>query len=209
VTRANDSIAVTPGAGQLVATQSPGDGKEYQVIIPSRADGHLSGTLPAYYISGLAMAKSASKHYLGLVNQPNSNVMLEVSCVSIWEETTGTVTGLARGYRLFRMTSMSAGTTISNSTIGRTDVSASDPAAPGIAASRNGLTITGLATEPIAAGAINEEEAGAGGIVTVLFDEYMTGQPILLSTGQGVTIQQDGTAGVGTFSAGMYFRILT
>src|SRR3990170_8094996 len=114
MTQANNSIPITPTDGTTVATHTPTGVKEYQVFIRARADGHLLDTVGTYYVSALALTRAANRNHFGIMNYPNSNILIEVENVSGWIEAVGTATGVFPGYQLFRITSMSGGTIIAS-----------------------------------------------------------------------------------------------
>jgi hypothetical protein len=62
--------------------------------------------------------------------------------------------------------------------------------------------------DPIGTAGLGEEETGAGGAGPhILFSEMYVGEPIILAQNEGLTLFQDATAGTGTVSAVMYFRV--
>lgn len=54
---------------------------------------------------------------------------------------------------------------------------------------------------------LNPEEAGGGVYTDVLFSEDIARQPLVVREGQGVAVQQYGTAGVGTVDVSIWFRV--
>jgi len=213
MSRANDSIIIIDGTGALVASETEA-AKEYEVVVLADSGGRLIGLGDIYSIHAISRPDAASKHYLALINQPNSNVMLYIHRVDTWKESSGNVAGFARGIKLYRCTSASDGETIPNDLIEKFTSTSPMPGIPGVTASRApasgaaGLTITGLATEPLGAAAVNDAAGGAGGARTNLFTSNSFG-PLLLSTGQGITVQQDATAGLSSVSASIFFEIVT
>lgn len=198
-----DSILVTPGSGATVATESVSS-KEYQVIMRADAYGHIIGARDAYVASAVAMSKSASKVYLTLFNA-DASLVVEVALVVVCQELTAAVTGLVRGYRLFRTTSTapSAGTSLTPVRL-RTAGTALDA---DITARSNGVTAT-ASGDPLGIAGVGEEETGSGGAGPhIMFSEQLVGEPIILTQNEGVMIQQDGTAGTGLLSAAIYFRM--
>ena len=197
----NDSILVTPGTGATVATELI-SAKEYQVIMVADGFGHIIGGRDVYVASALAMAKAASKNYLTVFNATGSAKTVEIVYASVITSLTAAVTGLARGYRLFRITAHSVGTLITP-----VKLKSSSPALPAeITARKDGVTMT-VSGDPLGIGVTNEEETGSAGMEANLFDECKIGEPIICAVGEGIGIQQDATAGVGVLNAFIYFRV--
>jgi len=212
MSRVNSNVPTTVGAGASVATHLI-SGNDYQTIIFAGPDGYLQGLGDMYVITALAIPMTTPpKDFLALINQPNSNVILKVHAINSWSEQTTGIPGTPRGIRVFRCTSASDGDTIANSVIPSLN-NAAGPVAPGVGASRasasgtTGLTITGGATEPLVVGAINTEEAGGGGLPSKIFRAL--GEPMLLSTGQGLTMRTDSTAlGLASVSGTIWFEVV-
>lgn len=197
-----DSILVTPGSGATVATEAV-SAKEYQVVMRADAYGHIIGGRDVYVTSGVAMSKSATKNYLSLFNADATKV-IEVVYAAVSQEATAAVTGLVRGYRLFRTTATapSAGTSVTPSLL-RSAGTALDS---DVTSRKDGLTAA-TSGDPLGIAGVGEEETGAAGAAPhILFSELFIGEPIVLTQNEGVVIQQDGTAGTGLLSAIMYFR---
>lgn len=197
-----DSILVTPGSGATVATESVSS-KEYQVIMRADAYGHIIGGRDVYVTSGVAMSKSASKVYLTLFNADAAKV-IEVVYAAVMQEATAAVTGLVRGYRLFRTTSTAptSGTSVTPSLL-RSGGTALDA---DVTSRKDGVTAT-ASGDPLGVAGVGEEETGAAGAAPhILFAEFMIGEPIILVQNEGVMIVQDATGGTGLLSAIMYFR---
>jgi hypothetical protein len=198
---APDSITVTDQpSGVEHATVVIGS-KHYPVVLVADQQGHYRHDV--YVASALAMSKGISKNYLSVYNA-DPTLKVEIVAARVAQEITAAGTGLVRGYRLFRFTTAhSSGTALTARQL--------DTAAPAldadITARANGQTIGGAEAEALAVVSLNEEETGAGGAITFLFDEKQAGAPIVLNQNQGVVIQQDSTAGVGVLSAAIYFRV--
>jgi len=154
-----------------------------------------------FVASALAMSKSANKHYLSVFNA-HATLKVEVVRVAVWQENTAAVTGLVRGYRLFRITAHSAGTTV---TPEKRDTSQPNLNAS-ITARSNGQNAT-VSGGALGGSAIYEDESGGAEGRAVMFDESLCGGPVVCNTNEGVTVQQDGTVGVGALSAQVYFRV--
>lgn len=164
------------------------------IVIPPSVSGF-------YVASALAMPKAASKNYLSVFNADPA-LIVQVVAVKINQELTAAVTGLARGYRLFAITSHSAGTPV---TPAKTDNNWSALSA-NITSRSNGLTAAVFGS-PLGIDALAEEETGTAGSSAWLYRESDAGAPLVLRQNQGVVIQQDATAGTGLLSAVIYFRV--
>ena len=77
MTKANDSVLVTPGSGATVATHLV-DSKEHQVVMIANANGHLQDTLPTWYIWSTYDARAANEILIDLFNATGSGVILKV-----------------------------------------------------------------------------------------------------------------------------------
>ena len=112
MTLANDSILVTPGSGATVATHSPGDGKEYQVIMLADASGHIVHSLPSYQYMVPSAAVGANKLYLDLFNGAGSGKVIDIRGIWLVPDTDVALTG-ALGIRidLYRTSAVGTGGT--------------------------------------------------------------------------------------------------
>jgi len=204
MTLPNDSIAITAGSGTTVATHSVSS-KEYQVVCLADAAGQLIDDPVGVFVStALAMSKSASKNYISLFNG-DASLIVDVYGVWVAQELTAAVTGLVRGYRLFRTTSTAHSAGTSNTPV-KLDTSTSNLDAD-ITVRSNGQTVTSSG-EALGGVGVGEEETGSGGSARHwLWNWKIEGVPIVLRQNEGVMVQQDATAGTGVLSAGVIFRV--
>lgn len=201
MTKPADSITIPDAATGSEHALVTVDGKVYPVAMLSDSSGHYKHDV--YIVSALAMAKSASKNYLSLYNA-DATLKVEIIRAIVCQEVTAAVTGLVRGYRLFRFTTVhSAG---SSPTIRKTDTALAAVDAD-ITARSNGQTVGGVEAEALGIASTYEEETGGGEGRYVLFDEVEESVPIRLNTNEGVVIQQDATGGTGVLSAKFTFRV--
>jgi hypothetical protein len=200
MSQASEGFQANPDAtGVSLAYVTVGSFK-YPLVMPVDPRGHYKHDV--YTAAAVAMAKTASKHYLSIYNA-DVNLKVEIAYVKITQEETAAVTGLLRGYRLFRFTTNhSGGSTPTVRVLDTTMTSLSGT----ITCRSNGPTVAGIETEPLGVGVMGEEDSGPYPS-DVLFDENWANQPIVLNQNQGVTIQQDATAGTGTLSAAIVFRV--
>lgn len=208
----NDSIAVTPGTGVDVATQLVGS-KEYQAVMVADAAGQLINDPTDVFVSiGLAMAKAASRNYHFLWNGDASKVV-DILGAFVQQESTAAVIGLIRGYRLYRVTgfdgAMTTGTAQTPEPLD-TASAALDADIDCWISGGSGIADTSLsiASNPLSALGISEEETGAAGAArTWLWNVNEMGFAIPVRPSEGLIIQQDATAGTGLISTGMIFRV--
>ena len=101
----NDSILVTPGAGATVATHLVG-GKEYQVVMPADADGHILGTQDVFWASSTVSSPpaTAGTTWMAMFNPAASGRRALV--LGIWIATQGTAN---KTFRLVRTTNGGSG----------------------------------------------------------------------------------------------------
>lgn len=103
---AGDSILVTPGSGATVATHTVG-GKEHQVVMQARADGHIIGSRPDFIVNFPAGTNSATRE-LGEIFNGSASLVLRVR--GIWIIPTQTaITGAQTAWDINKISS--AGTT--------------------------------------------------------------------------------------------------
>jgi hypothetical protein len=152
------------------------------------------------------MAKAASRNYLTLFND-DAALIVDVLGVWVAQELTAAVTGLCRGYRLFRSntTTPSGGTLTTPVRLDTTsstldaDITCRVSSGSGVTATVSGDALSGIG--------IGEEETGAAGASRIwLWNWREIGLPIVLRENEGIIVQQDGTAGTGVLSAGVIFR---
>ena len=156
---------------------------------------HIEEENPVYAVAVSASAVAASKHHLSLWNG-TTNTYIRILRVSPSMHSTATVSGFIMQYILQRASAVSGGTTL---TIVKLDPR--DPDLPSGISAATGATVT-LKEAPIHIFAINPEETGAFAQI-----EYTPPRPIVIAPGEGITIQQYATAGVGLFNAVVYFTV--
>lgn len=154
-----------------------------------------------FVASVLAAAKAASKNYLSIYNA-DTTLKVDILRIILCQELTAAVTGLVRGYRAFRFTTLHTGgadiVPLKLDT-GMTNLDADITV-------KSASTIGGAEAIPLAVASINEEETGAGGTVE-MFNHIHSRRPITLNQNQGLTVQQDSTAGTGILSVVIEFRM--
>ena len=158
-----------------------------------------------YIGSVLASAAGASKNHLTIYNA-DATKTVEIIRVYVTREITAAVTGLIRGFRVFRFTTAhSAGLGVTPRGT-NTAMGALSSLSASITLMSNS-TIGGAESEPLAAVGIYEEETGGGVPQYAMCDEKELGQPVVLNQNEGLAVQQDSTAGTGTYSVFIVFRV--
>ena len=212
MTQANDSILVSPGAGATVATHSPGDGKEYQVVMVADESGHLQQTLPTYSWWVPTAAIGANKLFADIFNASGSGKIIEVRGIWAITDTDTAVTGaLGIEIGLYRTSAVGTGGTAptynggSASTTGTIvpfdTANASLPAQiTARALPTGGATIAAFWWSQWVAG---EEAATSQAYMTSfqnLLPNTAMGQRLTLREGQGLLYKQGAVASVGNLA---------
>lgn len=149
-----------------------------------------------------ASAAGAGKNHLSIYNA-DASLKVDILNVYVTKTATAAVTGIVRGHYLFRFTT--AHSSGSTPAINKLDTTMSDLDAD--ITVRAASTLSGADATPLAAVGVGEEETATTGGRLVLFDHRETNRPITLNQNQGVTVQQDATAGTGLVSVGILFRV--
>lgn len=208
MTQANDSILVTPGVGATVATNNPGDGKEYQVIMMAGRGGHLLGTRPTYIAQTPASVLAANKHHLTIFNGSGSGKLLTIQAI-IARKNMAAVTGVPFELDFNWITaSGSGGTAITAKPLRQTN-----PAIPAQIGFWNNRTSP---TEDTAAFQwiqwLHSEETNIAAQVQEAFPIWPPGtvpvlaewQDLTLEEGDGLTLKQITSTTAGTY----YFTVM-
>ncbi|MEM1686719.1 MAG: hypothetical protein QXR31_01435 [Zestosphaera sp.] len=153
---------------------------------------------PTYVATVLASSVGANKHHLVLFNN-NQEKVVKIRRIVINAEVTSAVTGYELSYRIQRISNVTGGTAV---TINKYDTQDPDPT--GITAVTNPTSATVITT--LDSITVNPEETGGQHSQERRYGESGT-KPITLYYGQGISIQQYGTAGVGTVTCIITFTI--
>lgn len=157
---------------------------------------------PTYSACVVASAVAANKHHLVIFN--GSQNIIRILRVYLHPETTAAVTGYIMGYRLIRTTSAGSGGTAI--TVNKMDTA--DPDLPtNVIVWSNPTTAPSLSTT-IAVGATNPEETGGTSFPAILYEWKPWEKPLTLRNGEGITVQQYGTAGVGLIDVVAIFQVI-
>jgi hypothetical protein len=184
---ANDSIAVTPGAGATVATQLA-DGKELQVLIEAGPNGNIIGTTPTYDAFTVATAATANRVYMHIFNASGSGRIVKVGKLYI-QPSGATVTGVSQTWRVSRTTT--AGTPGTTNTWRARN--STDPAVPAQVTASHGHSVVPTASFTQFEITINPEETlpiwGTQGLFNILPTDGDRVSDITLREGEGLMLQ--------------------
>jgi len=170
---------------------------EEQVV---RLECHQKAELPAYAAIVVGATPTANQTWLNLYNAVGSNKWVELIFAKVAAHATAATAGYHIMFRLLRHTTQGSGTTV---TPVKFDTANADlPSQIAV------LSATGSpAGSVMLTGSLNTEETG-GHVETVLFDERITQQPLLLREGEGCCIAQAvAEAGAGLIDVMVIFRV--
>lgn len=211
--QANDSILVTPGSGATVATHSPGDGKEYQVIMPAGPNGHILGSKPGYVLWIPGVAVGASKLFFDLFNAAGSGKIIELLGIWAIPKQDVAVTGaLGVEVGLYRTSAVGTGGTAATYNTGSaltaaniTPKDTANAALPAQITARTSPTAGATIAAPYWGQYIQTEESPTSmaalqafmNLLPIGMEEF---QSITLNEGQGLLVKQGTVAGVGSIA---------
>lgn len=213
--QANDSIGVTPGVGESVATHLI-NGKQHQVMVTADWDGHIRGTLQTWSLVIPPSAVGASKVYFDLFNAAASTTLRLRKLFGV-VATDVAVTGVV-GVRVDTMRTSAVGTggaaAVGPASTSKT-AAAFWPFVPG-----NTLPAGVTARTVPAGGATDEawlfpsylftEETNVSAQVAQFYNllpELSTEESIELPTGKGLKVVQGSVASVGSVGFLVVFTI--
>lgn len=191
-----NSIAVTPGSGATVATQTIG-GKDYQVMIVADDSGHLAQSVPSYTFYIKNQAGGGPKVHFDIFNTTTG--LLELRGLWISPHLSGTaVTGaVSPDFDLFRTSAVgTGGTTIGANGASFPTIASMDSTNTALPA---GVTVraapTGGATSAVAlcSSYVTQEETNAGAQMGQWFNVLpvtMVGQRYAARQNQGFKLTQ-------------------
>jgi hypothetical protein len=133
----------------------------------------------------------------------SATAKVDVLHVYLAKAQTAAVTGLVRWYGLYRMTAVTGGSAVAPLKLD----TAMGALAAGISSASGATSLTGQEAIPLGMAGVYEEETGGGIAQWDLFDFGKYRRPITLNQNEGVAIVQDATAGTGTISAVIVFRV--
>jgi hypothetical protein len=125
MTKANDSVDITAGAGTVIATHTV-DAKEHQVMMLANPNGSLIGDIPTYSAFSGSLASAANKPFMHLFNAAASGAIVKVRKVFI--QPSMAVNALAA--QTWRIAKTSAVGTTGNTAITIRPADSANPAVP-------------------------------------------------------------------------------
>jgi hypothetical protein len=191
-------LGTSATAGSFLVADSSGVGSWADPIVTISP-----WSYPVYSAVVSASASAASKHHLVIYNGTGSGKTIDILEVKVSIGSTAAVTGIGgQEYLLYRTTTAGAGGTAV--TPNKMDTTNADlPAAITI---QTAPTTAPTLSTLVAVGRLNPEETGAD-VNTIIYKQEIHEQPLTLSEEQGITVQQYGTAGVGTLDVTIKFRV--
>jgi hypothetical protein len=213
----NDSIAVTPGSGAVVATHLVG-GKEHQVVMLAGPDGHIQGSSPVYRLRVPASTVGANKVHCDLFNASGSGVTIRVLAAFCFPDIDTAVTGVvAAEVALTRTTAVGTGGTTaaaneaSLTLPGITSMDTDYAALPAQITARSGPAGGATAGAVVAQRWVFTEETNAGSaIAAAIGAEFVRneGAELYVRQGTGLRFVQGAVASVGTLSFEITFELI-
>lgn len=213
----NDSIAVTPGSGVLVATQLV-NSKEYQVVMLADVDGQIQGSQDAYRLLVPASAVGANKVHCDLFNATGSGKTMHIQSAFCYPDIDTAVTGtLGVEVALTRTTAVGTGgtaatadgTSLTAATISKMDTAS--PALPAQITARSAPTGGATAGAWIGTRFVFTEETNAGSALAAATGaEFIrnVGTDLTVREGEGVRFVQGAVASVGTLTFEITFHLV-
>lgn len=180
----------------------------------NNAQGLVVRTIPyepaTFSMLGVSIVPGNNKHMLSLMNNSGSTVTLKLKQIFIINARTTAVTGVAVDFRLFRITSLTAGTAVNTRTFDTVDVINAS-----VVSSTNG-TVGGLDTIPLMRRVWSSDEWGPGTLdveandhahqsMQAQYNEGLHQKPITLRAGQGITLQCVTNTTAGSFDIQFIF----
>lgn len=215
MTRANDSITVTPGSGATVATHAAG-GKEHQVVMLADPDGHIKGSNAAYRLIVNGSAVGANKVHLDLWNG-DAALVLKVLSVKVLPDIDTAVTGVVSAeLALTRTTAIGTGgsaATLESTSLSAAAINKMDTASPALDADITARAApAGGATGGVLLGTrhVFMEETNAGAALAAAFGaEFVNPDlPIYVRPSSGLRLVQGAIASVGTLNFEITFEVI-
>lgn len=214
---ANDSIAITPGSGALVATHLVG-GKEYQVIMTADENGQIDGSNARYRAIFPSQAVGASKVYCDLFNATGSGKIIKVLSIFVYPDIDTAVTGtVAVELALSRTTAVGTGgtaatndsTSLTAPTITRFDTA--DTVVPAQVTARSAPTGGATAGAYLGSRWVFTEETNAGSAIASAMGADLIrneGAKLIIRENEGLRIVQGTVASVGNIAVEINFALI-
>lgn len=197
MTVANNSVTVTPGTGETIATHSVG-AKEYQVVMCANESGHIDGSAPTWIIQTTNLANVAASRttFIDIFNATGSGQIIEIKGIYIIP-TLAAVTGVGLTWEIIKTSAVGpGGTTLTarsfdstNTALNANITSRSKPT--------GGATTDFLLLSPNTS---SEETIPYASLASMLnhVPYFGNGQGIYLRENQGLKIDQTTSSSVGS-----------
>lgn len=209
MTLPNDSINVTPGVGEVVATHIIG-GKEYQVVILAGPSGHLTDSLDTHLAYADNVAFAGNKYHVSILNASGSGKIVKCHKIFAINLQVAGVTGVMVRFDVFKIIAHSGGTIVTPEKLD----TIVDNLPAGITV-RTGATSVTLGNKLFGLAITNEEIGATGQLITgthvlqglnLLFESPRI-QELTLREGEGFAIRQITTSTVGSYGWILIFTV--
>jgi hypothetical protein len=211
----NDSIAVTPGTGAVVATHTVSS-KEYQAVVIADPDGHLKGSNAVYRMTVPGSAVGANKVHCDLFNG-DAALVLKVLSAKVLPDIDTAVTGVVSAeVALTRTTAVGTGGTaaaLESTSLTAAAINKLDTASPALDADITARAApVGGATAGTLLGIrhVFTEETNAGAALAAAFgaEFVVPDAPIYVRPSTGLRFVQGAVASVGTLNFEITFEVI-
>lgn len=214
---ANDSITVTPGTGATIATHSPGDGKEYQVVMLADLNGELIEGQPRYRMIVPSQAVGANKVYWDFWNDAASGRLIRVISIFVYPDIDTAVTGVVAAEAILtRTTAIGTGGTAatfdgtSTTAITISEMDTNNPSLSGLVSARSAPTGGATGGAYLGSRWVFTEETNAGSALSSGQGADLIrndGSSLIVRPGQGIRGIQGAIASVGSLAWEINFEL--
>lgn len=213
----NDSVSITPGSGAVIATHSPGDGKEYQVVMLADQFGELMDGQMRYRLIVPSQAVGANKVYWDFWNESTSGKVIRVVSVFVYPDIDTAVTGTLGVEAIFTRTTavgtggtaaVFEGTSTTAITIAKMDTN--NTSLSGLVSARSAPTGGATAGAYLGSRWVFTEETNAGSAIASSQGADLIrndGSSVILRPGQGLRGIQGAVASVGSLAWEVNFEL--
>ena len=213
----NDSITVTPGSGATIATHSPGDGKEYQVVMLADQFGELLDGQMRYRLIVPSQAVAANKVYWDFWNDAASGKVIRVVSVFVYPDIDTAVTGVVAAEAILtRTTAIGTGGTAatfdgtSTTAITISEMDTNNTSLSGLVSARSAPTGGATAGAYLGSRWVFTEETNAGSALSAGQGADIIrngGSDVIVRPGQGLRGLQGTVASVGSLAWEINFEL--
>jgi len=197
MTQANNSIAVTAGSGDLVATHLV-NSKEYQVVMVANESGHIDGSIPTWVVqtANSANVAAARTTFIDIFNASGSGQIIEIKGIYIIP-TLAAVTGVGLTWEIIKTSAIgSGGSALTPRPFDSTNTALNANVTARIKPS-GGATTNFILLSPNSS---SEETIPYGSMASILnhVPSFAYGQGIYLREGEGLKVDQTTNSSVGS-----------